>query len=194
MKQNLGTGLIILVFFLSLVGTCCATDSPRFLATLTGGESTIVNDTNETMIITVQNPDPYANITKEDNTTQISVDLLQYSVLPINAVTVFSGPETKTVSTVKIENISISNNAEILTLKVKPLQFYDGELLSSYAKDTVNLQELEKKSFNSTGLYLEMVKNVPENWQKPENSCDRCKIDCHGSRSCELECDVLCME
>lgn len=192
MNHKTGTGLIMMVFLLSLAGTCTAADSYGYLASLNGGKSTIVNDTRDMMIITVQNPDPYVNITKEDNTTSISDDLLQYAALPINAVVVFSTPETKSVSLVKIENLSISDNNDNLTLLVKPLDYYDGEILTPYAQDTVNLYELDKKTFNNAGLYLEMTKNIPENSFDSEPTCENCIADCHGYPPCISECDVVC--
>ncbi|PWR76220.1 hypothetical protein ACKUB1_14210 [Methanospirillum stamsii] len=192
MYTKLGTGVLMIVLLISLTGTCFAADSPGYLATLTGGESQIVNGTDGMMVITLDNPDQKVNITKEDNTSQISVGLLKYAVLPIDAITIFSSPEMKTASIVKIENLSISDNNDNLTLKVKPLDYYDGEVLTSYAQDTVNLKELDEKLFNSTGLYLEMINNIPENFHNSISPLEKCIGDCHGDSQCIFDCDDYC--
>ena len=178
MYTKLGTGVLMIVLLISLTGTCFAADSPGYLATLTGGESQIVNGTDGMMVITLDNPDQKVNITKEDNTSQISVGLLKYAVLPIDAIAVFSSPEMKTASIIKIENLSISDYNDNLTLKVKPLEYYDGEVLTSYVQDTVNLKELDEKLFNSTGLYLEMINNIPENFHNSISPLEKCIGDC----------------
>lgn len=192
MYTKLGTGVLMIVLLISLTGTCFAADSPGYLATLTGGESQIVNGTDGMMVITLDNPDQKVNITKEDNTSQISVGLLKYAVLPIDAIAVFSSPEMKTASIIKIENLSISDYNDNLTLKVKPLEYYDGEVLTSYVQDTVNLKELDENLFNSTGLYLEMKNNIPDNAHNVIDPCEKCIADCNGFSPCISECDVFC--
>jgi hypothetical protein len=144
------------------------------------------------MIITVHNPDPSVNITKEENITPISIELLQYASLPVQAVGEFSTPEMKSVSLVQIENLSLSENNDNLTLLVKPLDYHDGDILTPYARDTVNLQALDNKTFSSTGLYIEMVKDIPDNSIQVQSPCERCIEGCHENSICIIECDVFC--
>ncbi len=192
MNYRVGSGIIIIVCFFSLAGTCIAADSYGYLATLNGGESTIGNDTKDMMIITVHNPDPSVNITKEENITPISIELLQYASLPVQAVGEFSTPETKSVSLVQIENLSLSESNNNLTLLVKPLDYHDGEILTPYVQDTVNIQELDKNTFNNTRLYFEMMKDIPDNAIEVKSTCEKCIADCNGNPTCIFECDVFC--
>jgi len=180
MNRYHGTGLIILVLLLSLTGICCAGDSPKSLAFLHGEGSTIVNATEDMMTITVSNPDNFVNITKDGNTTSVPVSFLTYVSLPIDAVVVFNDKDSKSVSIVKIENLTFSDDKRYLTLQVDPLDYYERTLLSPYAQDTQNLHKLDKKTFNATGLYMEIIKSAPDNAQTPYayKTCTyNCRID-----------------
>ncbi len=192
MNHKPEAGCIILVFLLALAGICTGAGADQYLATLAGGESTIGNDTDDVMIITVFNPDPFVNITKDDNTTQMPVGLLGSASLPFHAVGVFSTPKTRSVSLVTIENLSISDTNDTLTLLGKPLDYYDGEILMPYVLDTVHLQELDAKTFNHTGLYFEMIQKIPDNSNDERLTFEKCIADCHGDSTCIWECDEYC--
>jgi hypothetical protein len=131
----------ILISLLLLAGICSAAESYDYPAFLHGGESTIVNDTEDMMVITVHNPESYLNITNNTSTNQIPVNTLMNASLPMNAVGIFSAPDTETASMVIIENLSISDDKTSLTLQVRPLDYYDGEVLVPYAQSTVNLHQ-----------------------------------------------------
>ncbi|KAF5068017.1 hypothetical protein DSECCO2_247660 [anaerobic digester metagenome] len=161
--------LSILISLLSLAGICSAVESYNYLAILSGGESSIVNDTDDMMIITIHNPDPYLNITNNTSTIQSPVDSLLNASLPMNAVAIFSGSDTDTASTVIIENLSISDDKADLTLQVRPLDYYDGEVLTPFIQSIVDLHQLDGITFNETRLYLEMLMNAPENFIPPGN-------------------------
>lgn len=187
MNLKPGAGCIILVFLLSLAGACNAADSDGYLATLTGGESTIVHDTDDMMIITVHNPDPFVNVTIDNNTTQMPFDVILDAPLPLHAAMVFSAAEMKSISLVTIENLSLSDSNDILTLQGRWPEYFDGQNLSPYMEDVVHLQELDGHSFNQTGLYYEMTRNVPDNSYKEAPPCAQCFTDCQGGNLCIKE-------
>lgn len=187
----------LLISLLSLAGICSAVESYDYLAVLPGGESSIVNDTDDMMIITIHNPDPYLDITNNTSTTQSPVDSLLNGSLPMNAALIFSAPDTEMTSIIRIENLSFSEDKESLTLQVRALDFYDGEVLTPYALDTVNLHELDKKTFNETRLYLEMMISASENSYPPNSACERCNRKCYVNYQinldqCLAECDAFC--
>ena len=189
--------ITLLISLLLLTGLSSAAESYDYLAFLQGKESTIMNDTDDMMIITIHNPDPYLNITNNTSTTQSPVDSLMNASLPMNAALIFSAPDTEMTSIIRIENLSFSEDKESLTLQVRALDFYDGEVLTPYALDTINLHELDKKTFNETGLYLEMMMNAPENSYPRNSACERCNRKCYVNYQynldqCLAECDAFC--
>ncbi|KAF5068019.1 hypothetical protein DSECCO2_247680 [anaerobic digester metagenome] len=189
--------ITLLISLLLLTGLSSAAESYDYLAFLQGEESTIMNDTDDMMIITIHNPDPYLNITNNTSTTQSPVDSLMNASLPMNAALIFSAPETEMTSIIRIENLSFSEDKESLTLQVRALDFYDGEVLTPYALDTINLHELDEKTFNETRLYLEMTMSASENAFPPNSACERCNRNCYVNYQfnldqCLAECDVFC--
>ncbi|NLW76174.1 MAG: hypothetical protein GXY18_07090 [Methanomicrobiales archaeon] len=189
--------LTILLSLLLLTGISSAAESYDYIAYLQGGESIIVNDTDDLMIITVHNPDPYLNITNNTSTTQSPVDSVMNASLPMNAALIFSAPDTETASMVIIENLSISDDKTSLTLQVLPLDFYDGAVLAPYTQGTINLYELDKNTFNETRLYLEMMMSASKNSFPPKSACDKCQNKCYvnyqyNMDQCLAECDVFC--
>lgn len=189
--------ITLLISLLLLTGLSSAAESYDYLAYLQGGESIIVNDTDDMMIITIHNPDPYLNITNTTSTTQSPVNSLMNTSLPMNAALIFSAPDTEMTSIVRIENLSFSEDKESLTLKVRQLDFYEGEVLAPYAQDTIDLHELDKKTVNETRLYLEMMMSASENNYPPNSACERCNRKCYVNYQynldqCLAECDVFC--
>ena len=189
--------ITLLISLLLLTGLSSAAESYGYLAFLQGGESTIVNDTDDMMIITVHNPDPYLNITNNTGTTQSPVDSVMNASLPMNAALIFSAPDTEMTSIIRIENLSLSDDKESLTLQVRPLDFYEGEVLAPYTQGTVNIHELDKKTFNEIRLYLEMMMNAPENSYPRNSACERCNRKCYVNYQynldqCLAECDAFC--
>jgi hypothetical protein len=193
MKRYQYTGLIAFVLLLSFIGICCAADTPGSLAYLHGG-SAVVNTTENVMTITVSNPDNFVNITKDGNTTSIPVIFLTYVSVPIDAVVVFNDKDTKVASIVKIENLTFSDDKRYLTLQVDPLDYYDRTLLSPFAQDTLNLHQLDKKTFNATGVYMEIIKSTPDNAGSPRLSYNICVHNCSidpDFYTCEDGCDLV---
>ncbi len=189
--------ITLLISLLLLTGLSSAAESYDYLAFLQGKESTIMNDTDDMMIITIHNPDPYLNITNNTSTTQSPVDSLMNASLPMNAALIFSAPDTEMTSIIGIENLSISDDKESLTLQVRPLDFYEGEVLAPYTQGTVNIHELDKKTFNEIRLYLEMMMNAPENSYPRNSACERCNRKCYVNYQynldqCLAECDAFC--
>lgn len=191
--------LSLLISLLLLAGICSASESCDNLAFLSGGDSTIVNNSYDLMTITIHNPDPYLNITNNTSTSQSPVDSLINVSFPMNAIAMFTGSDADSTSIIKIENLFISDDKTSLILQVRPLDYYDGEGLEPYAQGTVNLHQLDNMTFNETRLYLEMLITSPENFFPPDDPFppkspyERClslclPVVCDGSPStCNLE-------
>jgi hypothetical protein len=175
-----------------LAGISSAADSHEYLAVLQGGENSIVTDTEDVIIITVHNPDPYLNITNNTSTIQSPVESLINASFPMNAVVLFSTPDTEVASMIQIENLSISDNNEYLILQVRPIDFYEGEVLTPYAQGTGTLHDFDQKSFDEARLYLEMIMTAPDNSYPPESACERCLNKCDNEAQCIGECDIYC--
>nr|WP_319537809.1 hypothetical protein [uncultured Methanospirillum sp.] len=191
MDRYQGTGLIVLVLLLSLTGICCAADSPEYLGYLHGEGSVIVNTTEDMMTITVSNPDTVVNITKDGNTTSFPVSYLTNMSTPIDAVVVFNDKDSRSSSIVKIENLTFSDDKRSLTLQVQPLDYYDRTLLSPYAQETQNLRQLNTKTFNATGVFMELIKSAPDNAQGSGLQCDTCVNNCRNDPN-PYDCVDIC--
>lgn len=193
MNRNLCTGLIFLISLLIFAGVSSATESFDNLAYLQGGVVTIINGTEDTMIITVQYPDPNMTSTQLGDVTQIQPEDIQNTSLTINAVMIFTDQDTIISSLVAIDNLSISENNQSFTLHIRPMEHYDGIVLTPYTQDTTNLHQLGKKTFNETGFYLDVKDQAPDNFHHPLSPYDlcinRCKVD---DSICILECNVYC--
>lgn len=201
--------LTLLISLLLLAGICSAAESFDYLAILSGGESTIVNNSYDLMTITIHNPDPYLNVTNNTSNPQSPVDSLINASFPMNAIAIFTGSDTDSTSIIKIENLFISDDKTSLILQVRPLDYYDGEVLAPYALSTVNLHQLDNMTFNQTRLYLEMLITPPENFFPPDDPfppkspyerclllclpivCDGSPSNCNLESQCQAQCNVF---
>ena len=102
----------------------------------------------------------------------LRVSVVPMLPLPINAALIFSETDGNPASLVKITNLSFSDDNKTLILQIKPLEFYEGEMLKAYAKDAIPVNSLERELKNkNTALYLELVSNLPENWKAGDENC-----------------------
>lgn len=192
MNQNQGIGLAILIALFIFAGVSSAAESFNNLAYFQGGAVTIINGTEDTMVITVQYPDPNMTSTQLGDVSQIQPENIRNTSLPIDAVVFFTDQDTTISSLVAIDNLSIENN-QSFTLHIRPMEHYDGIVLTPYTQDTTNLHQLDKRTFNETGFYLDLKDQAPDNNHHPISPCDlcinRCKVD---DSICILECEVYC--
>lgn len=192
MVPNQYLSIIILIALLSLAGICSATESSESYAYLQGGESTIMSSDN-TMLLMVHDLNPDLKLTKAGNTSHIPSNFIQYGSLPMNAVVNFSDSDEKIGSLMIIENLSFTDDNKTLTLQARPLEYYDGTVLTPYLGNTTNLSILDKKTFNETEINLEIMSIPPENAIGSNSGCDTCRSNCRKDYGCLEICNnIVC--
>lgn len=154
--------IILLVF---LVGFCNADETPMFLAEVQGGLGTIVSEEDGRFAVTIENYDRYFNTTDGNSTFSMPVEHLSTVLWPSYAAITFADENGESVSLVTVENLSLSEEENTLKLQVTPVSFYEGELLTAFAEDIDGLDSIQNQSFESTKVYFEITRQIPENEQ-----------------------------
>jgi hypothetical protein len=142
-----------------------AEESPSYLGYVQGGGSSITDGVNETYVITINDVVPYFHLANGIKSSLIPVERLTNMTYPINAAMVLSGDANETTYMVEVSNLSWSGESKDLKFVVKPLKYYDGELLKPFTVE--GLTSLDNIGLQSTrtGLYFE-DKTLP-----PTNAC-----------------------
>ncbi|MBN1165524.1 MAG: hypothetical protein JXA44_00155 [Methanospirillaceae archaeon] len=163
MNRYSTSGLLTAILLFSLTGFCIADETPMFLAQIQGGESGIAGETDEMMVITIENYAPYFNITEGNATYSMPLEHLTTISWPLHAAILFADDEEDTVCLVTVANLSVSEEENLMMLHVAPLPFYEGELLTPLAEEFVELDTMQGETFNNTVVYLEMPRPKAEN-------------------------------
>lgn len=137
--------------------SCVVSKSSGYTAYVQGGESSVADWVNKKPVIKVQDIAPYFLIPDGEEIIQVPIDLLSLYPYPLNAAVVFSGGDAGSVSLVEVSNLSLSEGNKTLTLQATPLEFYDGEVLQSFASEKNELPVNKAGTFNRFCIYIEIL-------------------------------------
>jgi hypothetical protein len=159
-------------------GICMADEAPSSVVYVQGGESTFTNGSDGMYVLTVQDVIPYIHVTDGVRSHLEPVQLLPVFTYPINAALVLPDADGESVSLLMISNATILKDKKELTLKISPLQYYDGQMLKSFVNESKGIDTLMDGKHNQTAIYLEMN-------QKPlVNGCGYpCPFGCFWSEA-----------
>ena len=180
------SGFICLFILVSQAGVSIADESPRYVIYLQGGESSIIHGSEGITDIIVKDIIPYAHFSDGKKNLLIPDTLVQSITGPVHTAVVFSGAGDESVSLISISNLSLSYENKVLTLRVNPLGFYEGEALKSFAREKKELDTIEVDTFENTGIYFEIIGTALEN-----NNCLAQEIAClkaDDMKACLGEC------
>lgn len=152
--------LFLTILFLSLTAISTADTIPAEIAYVQGNHYEMSNGTDGMSELIITDIIPYFDITNGNSNKLIPVKNLSDIITPVNAALVLSDSGNETVSLVTVSNITLSDNMDMV-LQIKPLEFYDGEILKSF-----NLVRSDLPS-SGTGMsiYLE-IHQIPSNGKK----------------------------
>jgi hypothetical protein len=145
---------------------CIADETNSTLLSVQGGESSINKSGDGFFEISVQDIIPNGTITIENQMSEIPIEILNNVNPPLNAALVLFEDDNESTSMIIITNLSFSNENNNLVLKVKPMAFYDGEILKEFVNNRTPINLLENSSFEKTKLYFELLEMKPENSKK----------------------------
>jgi hypothetical protein len=163
MNHSRTPGFICLFLLVSLAGVCLAEDAPSYVIYIQGSESSITNETDGITDIMVKDIIPYSHVSYGEKSRLIPVKRISNITGPLNAVIHFSGSDGESVTLVRVSNLSLYDENKVLTLRVHPLEFYEGRILTSLASEKNDLDKIPLDSFDSTGIYLEITEQTPQN-------------------------------
>jgi len=175
MNKRMITGVSCLILLLSLAGFCIADEAPGYTLYIQGGEFSIIKDADGVILMTIQEVIPYVLLDLEKAKELLPVSDASIFSLPLNAALIFSGTDGNSVSLVQISNLTLSDENNTLTLQIKPLEFYEGEMLKAYATDAIDIANLDKEMKKTIGIYLEGSLPTRENWDP---------APCHNFKQC----------
>lgn len=193
MNRGLMIGIICAFLMVSLPGICFADKSPgQYITYIQGGESSVTKEA-EGMMMTIQDVIPYMNVGFNAEQQLIPTSEVSYFHDPINAALMFSGDDGESVSFVQISHISFSNETKALSMQITPLEYYDGEMLTAYAKDAIAIENINTTMQKTIGVYIEVASHTPENYIE----CDyrECVSHCGrdlGNILCVYRCGQEC--
>ena len=155
-------GFISVLLLVSLVGISLADESPSYIAYVQGGQSSITNSTNGSFVLTVKDLIPYFHLSYGKTGRLIPVEQLINLTYPMNAALVFSGADNETIFMVEVVKVVPDAN-NVLTIQVKPLQYYEGEHLTSFNGKREGFEALKDSQYSRFAIYGEIVGIVPTN-------------------------------
>jgi len=182
-------GVTCLFLLFSLAGFCFAEEAPEHSLYIQGGEYNITEDADGVILIAIQDVVPYFFTEFEKAKQLLPVSQIPLYSLPINAALVFSGTDGDSISLVQISNLTLSGENKDLTLQIKPLEFYEGEMLKAYVKDAIPFDTVHKEMKDTLGVFIEGALIVPENYRDP---CCDCIDTCRERGYSRIECNEYC--
>lgn len=174
MTQNYSIGFLCVILIFCLTGVSMADETPSYLVYIQGGEASIADGTDGMMELTVRDVVSHFHLSEKEYGILIPIDTLTSLSYPLNAAVVFSDTLEESTSMVEISNLTISDGNKVLTLQVRPLEFYEGEKLEGLNKDTHDLDGTDLKAITFTGIFVEVPGTSLENGSDPE-----CVRRCH---------------
>jgi hypothetical protein len=121
-------------------------------------------------VITVQDLIPYVHIKNGEKSPLMAVELLTTMTEPLNVALIFSGADNESTSMVEVSNLSLSDGNTVLTLQVKPLEFYDGEALKSFESEKSAANTVSVGQHDNIGIYIEDLISPLDN----SENCGEC--------------------
>jgi hypothetical protein len=158
MNHFLSLGFISLFLLISLTGICIADEAPGYLVYIQGGETSIAKGSDGAYMITVKDIVPYFYITDGEQSRLLPVELLNRLTYPRNAALILSGADNETTVMVQVENMSQSDENRVLTLQAGPLEYYEGERLTSFYDKSQEINGFIDGQFARLGVYVEGVR------------------------------------
>ncbi len=180
-----------------MTGFCIAAESPGYVVYVQGGDTTITNGSDGMMELTVKDIIPYLSLANDEKRLLLPIDRLTNETYPVNAALLFSSGDAERGEIVEVSNLSLSDEFQTLTLQVKPLDFYEGNELKSFAtsKNQESQGTIEgETNYEGVGIYLEISGPIPENtYPNPLNCIERCLAEKFGRTYdyCESVCKKL---
>jgi len=145
-----------------------ADETPSYIVYIQGGEASITDGTDGMMELTVRDLVSHFHISEKDYGILIPVETMTGLSYPLNAAVVFSDTLEESRSMVEISNLTLSEENKVLTLLLKPLEFYEGERLEALNRDNKDLHGTDLKNLSFTGIFVELTGNSLENGSDPE--------------------------
>jgi hypothetical protein len=169
------------------IGVSIADETPSYVAYIQGGETSITDGTDEIIELTVKDIVPNLYVSEKDYGILVPIDILNTLTYPVSAVLLFSSTEDESTSLVEILNLSLIGENKDFTIKVKPLEFYEGERLKSFHSESTGLNTINLTTKSFTGIYIELKGNSIENGSDPE-CVRRCQERYPGRNGCWKQC------
>ena len=166
---------ILCLFLVILLGpiTTVAAETPYSLAYVQGGNASVISDSDGSQKIVIESILPYFHFGYGEKGIMLPIDIIDDYPRPFNAVLVFFNDNQMNRTIVEVENLSLDNNSQILSLSVKPNEYYEGTVLKSFVNESKEVTPDQLNSVLITGMYLEIPRKTPNN-----GDCLYCKEAC----------------
>lgn len=182
-----------LVFLLILPGFCVAEEVPGLVAYVQGGNASIKEDPDGSLVLTVHDIIPYFYLKSEKNSYLIPLDGLSGFSYPLNAAVLFSGSDADSGAFVIISNLSLSDENTLLTAHVSPNEFYEGEALKTRIDNQGSLNLTRVQNYPESSIYLEIPLIPSINTQSMNDDWGLCIVNCYLNGGA-APCNVLCQK
>lgn len=119
------------------------------------------------MVITVQYIIPYFSIVDGEKNRLLPVEELTDIIYPLDSALIFSGADGESKSLVEVGNLSLTDGNKSLMEQVKSLEFYERELLISFASEDRNKIIRILENVQTSSLYLDVIHQPVDNKNSP---------------------------
>lgn len=180
-----------LILLLVLTGFCEAEEAPNFVAYIQGGNTSITEDLDGSLILTIHDIIPFFYLGSEKKIVLIPIEGLSGLAIPLNAAVLFSGSDADSEAFVVISNLSLSEENTILTTHITPHEFYESDVLITRVGNQSPLSISNGEKYHKIMIYMKLPHIPPQNTQSMSDDYGYCIVQCYlngGVKPCESTC------
>lgn len=197
MNYFITIGFIATLLMSILIGICGAEETPIYAGYIQGGDCSLTYGIDGKTIITIRDIIPFYFIDKKNQGNFFPIEMISWLNVPFNSALVIKTEDNESTFMIEITNISLSDHNNVITLEVKPLKFYDGEILKPFIEEKQDKLDIQNGTILKSGLCFEQNRDTIFNSQSLEPGSSFCdeyaRNACKNDNSCYEKYYSNCM-
>lgn len=163
MHRSLSFAIFSMCMIIALGSLGAADETSTTLAYVQGENVSIMQGTNGHMEIVVENTISYLNWGSGVNAILLPIHLLEEFPRPFYAALSFLANKPLGQMIVEVDDLSLDETTQKLSLTVKPVEYYEGTLLKSFTRENTTDTPGQLDRVIITSIFLEIPQITPDN-------------------------------